>query len=325
MGATINLTEYDHYLVMFSGGKDSLACLLHLLNLNIPSDKIELWHHLVDGSSNILFDWECTEDYCKKIAHYFGIPIYYSWKEDGFKGELFRMNSSTKTITFETPEGFVTTGGNGPLNTRLKFPQLSANLSVRWCSAYLKIGVGRSAIANQNRFLGKRTLVISGERAEESAARSKQAFLEPDCTDNRNGKTRYRWVDRCRLVLTWTERDIWKIIKKFAVFPHPCYRLGYSRCSCKWCIFGNPDQLATSYYLSPQQGDRLIAIEQELGWTIKPKISLATFIRQGRVFQAVYDNPIVAYESTQPLYTLPIVSSNWQLPAGAFKRQSGPM
>ena len=44
--------------------------------------------------------------------------------------------------------------------------------SVRWCSAYLKIDVGAAALRGQARFEGKRTLFVTGERAEESAARA---------------------------------------------------------------------------------------------------------------------------------------------------------
>jgi len=40
---------YDKILVAFSGGKDSIACVLHLLDLGIPRSSIELHHHLVDG------------------------------------------------------------------------------------------------------------------------------------------------------------------------------------------------------------------------------------------------------------------------------------
>ena len=68
-------------------------------------------------------------------------------------------------ILFETPHGVMRTGGAGPRNTRLLFPQTSADLSVRWCSAALKIGVGAASVAGQDRFLGRRTLVVTGERA----------------------------------------------------------------------------------------------------------------------------------------------------------------
>lgn len=39
------MARYDAILVAFSGGKDSLACLLHLLDLGVDRSKIELWHH----------------------------------------------------------------------------------------------------------------------------------------------------------------------------------------------------------------------------------------------------------------------------------------
>ena len=41
--------RYDYVIVAFSGGKDSLACVLHLLEDGCPVEKIELWHHEVDG------------------------------------------------------------------------------------------------------------------------------------------------------------------------------------------------------------------------------------------------------------------------------------
>ena len=41
----IDINSYDHYIIAFSGGKDSLACLLHLLELGVDRSKVELWHH----------------------------------------------------------------------------------------------------------------------------------------------------------------------------------------------------------------------------------------------------------------------------------------
>lgn len=56
--------DYDRYVVAFSGGKDSLACLLHLLECGVDRSKIELHHHLVDGrEGSTLFDWPVTESY----------------------------------------------------------------------------------------------------------------------------------------------------------------------------------------------------------------------------------------------------------------------
>lgn len=36
------LEEYDKIIILFSGGKDSLACVLDLLERGVPREKIEL-------------------------------------------------------------------------------------------------------------------------------------------------------------------------------------------------------------------------------------------------------------------------------------------
>src|SRR5580700_7982813 len=139
---------YDYIIVAFSGGKDSLACVLHLLELGVDPSRIELWHHDVDGGDPFM-DWPCTPSYCRVIAKALGIAIYFSWREGGFRREMLRHNTPTAPTRFERPDGTVgVKGGQGQPNTRLKFPQVSADLSVRWCSAYLKIDVGSISIKN---------------------------------------------------------------------------------------------------------------------------------------------------------------------------------
>ena len=201
---------YDRFIVTLSGGKDSLSCLLYLIELGIPLSKIELWHHLVDGrEGSNLMDWRCTESYCKALADAFHLPIYFSWLEGGFEREMLRNDQRKAPTWFETPEGLYSAGGNSAkLGTRLKFPQLSASLSVRWCSAYLKIDVCSIALNNQERFKGKRTLILSGERAEESANRAKYPEFEPDRSHSAD-----RHIDRWRPVLHWSSDRVWGIIK----------------------------------------------------------------------------------------------------------------
>lgn len=162
---------YDKYLVSFSGGKDSIACLLHLLEQGVPKDRIEIWHMLVDGrEGSKLMDWPITEAYCKAVAAHFDIPIYFAWKEGGFERELLRSNAPTSATHYELPTGAIATSGgqSNRLGTRLKFPQVSPDLSVRWCSAYLKIDVMCKAITGQDRFNEASTLIVTGERGEES-------------------------------------------------------------------------------------------------------------------------------------------------------------
>ena len=57
-----DLYSYDKYIVSFSGGKDSTALLLFLLDNGVSKDKIELWHQEIDGRGRSLLDWEVTPD-----------------------------------------------------------------------------------------------------------------------------------------------------------------------------------------------------------------------------------------------------------------------
>jgi tRNA(Ile)-lysidine synthase TilS/MesJ len=129
---------YDRIFLAFSGGKDSIACYLHILDQGIDPKSIELHHHCVDGrEGSSLMDWPVTEAYCEAFAKHFGSPIYFSWKERGFEGEMFRENSRTKPIKWQNPDGTISQKGGtgGKESTRRMFPQVSASLSVRWCSA----------------------------------------------------------------------------------------------------------------------------------------------------------------------------------------------
>ncbi len=60
----IDLSIYDKFIIFFSSGKDSLASLLHLIDLGVDISKIELWHHDVDGreGSALQMDWPFMVD-----------------------------------------------------------------------------------------------------------------------------------------------------------------------------------------------------------------------------------------------------------------------
>jgi len=78
-------------------------------------------------------DWPCTHAYCRAFASEFRVPLYFSWREGGFEREMLRDNTPTAPIKLEKPDGTIgTAGGNGRHGTRLKFPQVSASLSVGW-------------------------------------------------------------------------------------------------------------------------------------------------------------------------------------------------
>jgi 3'-phosphoadenosine 5'-phosphosulfate sulfotransferase (PAPS reductase)/FAD synthetase len=321
----MNLTHYDFIIVAFSGGKDSTACILHLLSQGVPAGKIEVWHHLVDGrEGSTLMDWPITESYVKKFAAHFGLKLCFSWKHGGFEKEMLRENSLTSPISFYDGEGNVKTVGGvrGKKSTRRKFPQVSGDLRVRWCTSYLKIDVCTAAIINQERFLNKKTLLVSGERAAESPRRATYKEFEMDRADNRGGKRISRHVDRWRPVLKWSESDVWDIIKRFGIIPHPAYRVGFGRVSCMTCIFGSDNQWATVKKINPLAFSRISGYEKKFGVTIRRAGSIEDAARKGNPYSANRETVEMALSR---LYPGPIVTdTDWQLPAGAFGENAGP-
>ena len=324
----INLDDYDRFIVAFSGGKDSVACVLHLLESGVSSDKVTLHHHNVDGEEtgqDGLMDWPVTTDYCRKVAEALGCQFSQSWRVGGFEGEMMRRNQPTAPISIPyLVDGVrVQIGGEGKPNTRLKFPQVTANLATRWCSSSLKISCMDAWIRNDPQFLEGKTLVITGERAEESKSRANYHEFEPHRSDNRNGLRVIRVVDHWRPVHKWSEREVWSILERWKLTAHPSYQLGFGRCSCRPCIFGNKDQWATIKLIAPNQFRNISQREGETGLTIHRTLSVSELAEMGRPYTAAHDSYWTNVGNSHT-FDHPVISDNWVLPAGAFGESCGP-
>lgn len=188
--------------------------------------------------------------------------------------------------------------------------------------SYLKIGVCTAAINNQKRFLGKNILVLSGERAEESTNRANYREMEPDPADRRDGTTKARrYVDRARPIHKWTEKQVWDIIEKYGVNPHPAYKMGWGRLSCMCCIFGSNNQWASVKAVAPEKFEKISAYEKEFGFTIQREKSVEEMAAKGTSYTFSQD---LAGKSQKHDYTDPAIVSEWSLPLGAFGESVGP-
>ena len=168
------LENYDLIVVLLSGGKDSIACYYKLLELGVPKDKIEFWHHNIDGGHpSRRMDWRCTQNYVEAFSMAENVPLRVSWRVNGFFGELYRIGAS-EPIQWRDPDTHEIIQCQlskkylecqdlkkeaaadmedrlKQLGYRMKFPMKGADLSKRWCSAYLKIMVADTVMTNLDR------------------------------------------------------------------------------------------------------------------------------------------------------------------------------
>lgn len=250
------LEYYELFVVLFSGGKDSINSYFRLLELGVPKDKIELWHHCVDGyHPTRRMDWPVTEAYVKSFAEAEGVRLRLSYREHGFWGELFRIGAS-RPVYYEDDGEFIACplsdhqklsmelrSGLGEktegdefnrlkaMGYRFKFPAKSGDLRRRWCSAYLKIVVGYTVIRNLEKTKANiKCLIVSGERREESSCRAK--YNEIELHETHAGARANRIVHQWRNIIDYSERDVWDTLKRRRINPHPCYIYGWNRCSC---------------------------------------------------------------------------------------------
>lgn len=383
------LEEYDLIVVLISGGKDSVACYLKLIELGVPKEKIEFWHHDIDGGHPTRrMDWKCTQNYVKALADAEGVKLRVSYLVNGFFGELYRIGASEPIEWIDPDTGEIkqcklssnylkcrelkeqATEEMEELlkqyGYRMKFPAKTGDLSRRWCSAYLKICVADTVVSNLDRLgeleeLGgkrhkfpakggthsgrwcsgnlkaavqdsvtanleetkhdKKILIVSGERRGESAGRSKYNEMEIHRT-NATAKA-HRVVHQWRCCIDYSEKDVWELLKRHHINPHPCYRIGWNRCSCMMCIFSTPRLFAGVKELFPDDYASLRHDEEVLGFTLDNKKNLDEFI--GDTPSCVCRNDKKAIHSilTGEFRTEDIYTENWNYPVGAFHGADG--
>lgn len=320
--------DYDIAVVCMSGGKDSLASLKHLLDLGFPKSKIEMWHHLVDGaeSKTSFMDWPFIDDYCVQLSKALGIPLYFSWLQNGFLGEMLKENSISQPYSIETPDGTIELPRlRAKRGTRLKYPQQAASLQTRWCSSVLKIDVGRRGITSQERFIGKKVLFITGERREESGNRARYNQLEPHLTDTIRSSThpkKPRHVDHWRPALNFSEENVWEILESWNMLPPIPYRVGFSRSSCQTCIFNSDRIWATILHYWPDRLEAILRHETKFDLTISRKgENVLERAKKSKPLKILDEEAFLQTQCKK--YKLPIFLPKdraWSLPSGAFSK-----
>jgi 3'-phosphoadenosine 5'-phosphosulfate sulfotransferase (PAPS reductase)/FAD synthetase len=321
------------FLCTFSGGKDSVAQFLYLLELGIPKERIHIHHHDVDGEGTQLFDWPCTSSYVEAFCKEFEVDLYVSYREGGILGEMLKENKPIGDVFYQNePNGeFIRLESKGKPNTRLKWPALAADLRTRWCSSVAKIDVFSRVITNTDIYRKGKLVIITGERRQESNNRSKYNNLEKHRSFTKS-RTSWHW----RPILEWKEKEVWAMFEKYKIQPHPCYELGWGRCSCQICIFSSPSVWQAVEEIDPAKILTVSALEKKIGQTLhyktrqKNKVkyhqsqSIKEYIKKAGGKSILNEEARNRWlEEALGDFKSPIkVKGEWKLPAGAFKKES---
>lgn len=422
------LEEYDKIIVLLSGGKDSVACLLKLLELGVPKQKIECWHHDIDGGNPVRrMDWPVTQPYVRSLCEALEVPLRVIWRVNGFFGEVYRLGASypieyedhgeikmcplteRQKLSHELRAKLL---GEYPepvfeklkfYGYRMKFPAKAASLERRWCSSILKVSVSDALLRNleELRNMGSgqlpakgsiqngrwcsaelkrevadhvlrtlneineigqqmklpvkggcdvgrwcsghlkapventvatelprnadniQILVVSGERRGESAGRSH--YNEMEIHRVNATKKAHRLVHQWRCVIDHSEADIWAILKRHGIIPHPCYYAGWSRCSCMMCIFSLPQHWAGIRELFPEDYKQMRQDEIRLGFTLDNKKALDEYVGETPSCVCWENSRAIEQLKSGVFTTADILTEKgvWSYPAGAFHGAGG--
>jgi len=155
-------------------------------------------------------------------------------------------------------------------------------------------------------------IVCTGERREESANRAKYFEREEHICS-----TKKRRVEAWRPVIDWTESQVWAAMRRWKIQPHPCYELGYPRCSCQICIFGSENIWASNMELSPEKVAYIRERELTFGFTLYNNKSIHDVACKGVSF--LKRDKIDRWgKEAMTEFTSPIFVDTWTLPQGAF-------
>ena len=214
-----------------SGGKDSQAMTIRLVEADIPRDQLLIVHAALGE-----VEWPGTISHIKKTT--FGLPLVIARPRRSFFG-MVRARGM-----FPSPRYRQCTSDQkrGPIEREL-----------------------RRYLAANPRFAG-RIVSAMGMRAEESAARRTRPVVSLNARNSVAGRIWMDWLPIHGL----TRREVFGVIAAARQEPHWAYGCGMSRLSCSFCIMSSLADLQCAARLRPDLHSAYMALEDEIGHTLRP-------------------------------------------------------
>jgi 3'-phosphoadenosine 5'-phosphosulfate sulfotransferase (PAPS reductase)/FAD synthetase len=223
------------FVANHSGGKDSQACLITLLE-TVPASQIVVVHASLGA-----MEWPGALEKAQEHALAHNLPFIVARASKSLLDMVERR--------FEQRPGVPS------------WPSASS----RQCTSDLK----RDPIAKEVRHYAnahRYNLIVNclGLRAQESTSRAKRATfsrVERNCTASRNW---YEWLPIHGLKL----HEVFALIKASGQELHYAYGLGNERLSCVFCIMGSAGDCRNGAKHNPEIFQEYVRMEQKTGYTM---------------------------------------------------------
>ena len=238
-----------HYVIGFSGGKDSVATWLHLTReLHLPK--------VTCTFADTGHEWAGLDEYLTLLETNFNLPLVRIQPTlEDIRGAL-KPEKIAKRLGLDcTDEKF----WQQPLNMqrlailKRRFPSATA----RFCTTHLKL-------FPQNRWMRKHcdlneTIRVAGVRSQESANRARRPAFS------------YDEFMKCPLWLpikSWTHEQVFELHAKYDIPVNPLYKQGCGRVGCFPCIMARKQELAAIANYHPEAFDELRSMERQVATAV---------------------------------------------------------
>jgi 3'-phosphoadenosine 5'-phosphosulfate sulfotransferase (PAPS reductase)/FAD synthetase len=228
------LDDFDLIVANLSGGKDSTAMLIALMDAvdaqGFNPARVVCFHAALGVA-----EWPGTLELARDHAQSYGLR--------------FEARSRTQNNLLEHIE------------SRGKFPSSAA----RYCTSDHKRGPGRRLLTELVKELGldrpAKILDVMGFRAEESSERARRTVFAPlPEASNKHRRHVWRWLP----IHDFNVTDVWKTIHSSGLPWHWAYDAGMSRLSCSFCVLASKPDLITAARLRPDLAEEYAQLEERI-------------------------------------------------------------
>ncbi|KOV77445.1 hypothetical protein ADL03_41695 [Nocardia sp. NRRL S-836] len=274
----VDLSSYDLILVNESGGKDSQAMLTHVVGL-CDAAGIDRWRIVVVHADLGRVEWRGTRELAELHAKAYGLRFEAVSRSEDLLDQVI-----SRRAALDRAADKLEAEGKPDEAAKKRNAPAWMSMSARYCTSDQKTSqvkklMTRLVVEHRTRnpgtvFRPVRILNCLGLRKQESPARSKKPEFEVDKSAT-NGK---RHVDRWLPIFGWSTEQVWSKIRQSGLPHHPAYDAGMPRASCVFCIGAGREQLVLAARLHPELAAEYLAVEQRVGHSFKPGLSMARII-----------------------------------------------